>query len=172
MGRPKQYLEGKTPLQAEAICRECGADNARLAEMLGVTRQTLYNWLKRYPELEPAVVRGREQFASVAVEKSLYRRACGYEYDEVVAEAGEDQKLRVVRKTTKHLPPAVDAIKFYLRNRDPERWPDANRTEIGGPDGGPVQVGFELAPELRELLDGIYGTREGARPLLSAPEKS
>ena len=46
---------------------------------------------------------------------------------------------RVVRYE-EELPPDVTAIKYWLGNRQPEKWRDRLSKEITGPNGGAIEV--------------------------------
>ena len=69
------------------------------------------------------------------VERSLYERAVGYDYDTIeyykIKSSGYDdkgkkwEKEELVEKTKKiHVPADVQAAKFYLINRDRRNWKD------------------------------------------------
>jgi len=60
------------------------------------------------------------------IENALYRRATGYEYEEVKTyiklEGGREVKY--TEKTKKHLPPDVAACFILLKNKDKGNWSD------------------------------------------------
>ena len=56
-----------------------------------------------------------------SVEKSLLKRATGYDYEEEVWELVEGEML-LVRKYKKHMPPDTKAILSWLYNRLPNVW--------------------------------------------------
>ena len=54
-----------------------------------------------------------------------YKRCVGFEYDEVTQEIGKDEKGKqaVKKKTVKrYVMPDINAIRFWLTNREPELW--------------------------------------------------
>jgi hypothetical protein len=71
------------------------------------------------------------QRASMAarVERSLYERANGYNYEatKIFMPAGSKQPVGV--PYIEHCPPDVGAAFIWLKNRDPERWRDVQNVE-------------------------------------------
>lgn len=138
-----------------------------LATKLGVVPSTYYKWLKDYPEISEAVKRGREgaqaRAANEAVESSLYSRCLGgafavqkgykvrdVEYDERGRKIRETEHVEMVEETV-YVPADVQAMKFWLTNRMPERW--RNKTELSGD--------LNLGTTVEEYLQGLpEGGRE------------
>lgn len=77
------------------------------------------------------------------VERALFRRAVGYEYQEdtfsVESESGE---AVLVKRVVKHERPDISAIKFWLENRLPEKW--------GGSAGPEESGGVVVLPEIKK----------------------
>jgi hypothetical protein len=63
------------------------------------------------------------------VERSLYQRANGYNYDAVKVFMPAGAKQPVIVHYTEHCPPDVGAAFIWLKNRDPERWRDVQNVE-------------------------------------------
>ena len=119
-----------------------GATDAEIAAKIGISRKTLYEWAKRFPQLGKALERGRER-SNEEVEAALYKKCLGYtvkvkknfklrrvEYDEATGrKVGEREEL-VTGEDEVHVPADVGAQKFWLTNREPERW--SNRVEFEG----------------------------------------
>lgn len=82
--------------------------------VVGVSKQTLYNWLDKHPEFLDAKKR-YETASQLAWEKRLH----------ALATSGDGN---------------ATAIIFGLKNRAPESWRDVKATEITGANGGPVQT--------------------------------
>jgi len=87
--------------------------------------------------------------ADATVENALFRRACGYEVEEIETVVAKDGKARV-RKTKKTIAPDVIAQIFYLKNRAPERWRDKQIREFSGVDGADIKIRLEREKELSE----------------------
>ncbi len=62
-----------------------GATNQTLAEFFGVSSTTLKKWMKKYPGFEESIRRGKD-LADMQVARSLFRRAVGYSYEQIVSE--------------------------------------------------------------------------------------
>lgn len=110
-----------------------GLTDEEIAKNIGISRSTLAEWKKKYPDISDTLKKGKE-IVDMEVENSLLKRAKGYtvkihktfklkkvEYDmmgkkvkeEEVLEQGEDEV---------HVPADTTAIIFWLKNRLPEKW--------------------------------------------------
>lgn len=136
-GRKPKYSRELLP-QIEQWLNE-GAINKDICEKLNINQDTFYQWLKRYPELVEVIARAKA-VANDKVVNALYKRALGYEYEEVTTEIQQvgDKQVKQVKKVKKHVPSDTHACSIWLYNRDRENW--KSRYEITGKDGGPVQV--------------------------------
>jgi hypothetical protein len=63
------------------------------------------------------------------VERSLYERANGYNYEAVKVFMPAGAKQPVVVHYIEHCPPDVGAAFIWLKNRDPEHWRDVQNVE-------------------------------------------
>jgi transposase len=98
---------------------------------LGISHQTYYTWLDKYPELAEAVRRGKEVI-DAEVENKLFESAMGREFWEVTEELGPEGDLIVTKRVKKYVKPEVGAQIFWLKNRKPDVWRDKQHTEISG----------------------------------------
>ena len=131
------------PLLAEGMARR-GMTDEQIAEKLGISVETFYQYVKRYPEFSESLKRGKSP-VDVEVENALLKRALGYDYEETTTEYSSLEKSgkngdkanankgewKVVKKTKKFIPPDVTAQIFWLKNRRPDLWKDrtdANHT--------------------------------------------
>ena len=78
-----------------------GATNKEMAEYLGVTEQTFYNWIKEYPEFARALEEVDRSRAAGEVEKAYFKQALPH--DEVVEihelkGRGKRAKMKLVGK--------------------------------------------------------------------------
>lgn len=163
-GRPSTYDAAKTPKKAEKLLSQ-GLTIEGLAVALDVHPDTVYEWMKVHEEFSEAVTRGRAKADSIA-EAGLYRRACGFEYDETYREVRQflpkpaDEKKIVAaggqvtdyldangllteaidRTIHKVVPADVQAIGYWLGNRKPGVWRNVKAVEVSGPNGGPVKT--------------------------------
>lgn len=126
-GRPTEYK----PKFVDKVQRACanGATIFEIAQMLGVTRTTIYKWMAAHDEFANAIEVGRE-LADRRVEVSLYERAVGYSYEAVKIMQYEGSP--VIVPYVEHVPPDVGAIKHWVANRMPDKWRDHEAAPKGG----------------------------------------
>lgn len=131
-GRPSDYRPEFVE-QVEKLCL-LGATDIQIADFFGVSEKTLNNWKHSHPEFLQSLKLAKEE-ADIAVERSLYRKALGYEFE---SEKVFCQEGQIVRAPIREIvPPSDTAIIFWLKNRKGKDWQD--KKELSGPDGGPVQ---------------------------------
>jgi hypothetical protein len=133
MARPTAY-KPEYAEQAKKLA-VMGLTDAELADVFGVSVRTLYNWKATYPALAKALKVGKKA-PDDRVERSLYQRAVGYEYE---SEKVFQHNGTIVRaKTREHVPASVTAAIFWLKNR--AGWKDVSRQELTGPAGAPIET--------------------------------
>jgi hypothetical protein len=125
-GRPSKY-DSIDLVQVEKLA-SLGLIDTEIASILGVCEKTL-NVYKKKPEFLQAIKKGKDK-ADAKVIESLYRRATGYEHkeDKIFQHNGEP----VIVPTTKHYPPDVTAMIFWLKNRRSKYWRDKQDVEHSG----------------------------------------
>lgn len=97
-----------------------GLTDEQISEKLGISRGTLYNYVKKYSDFATALEEGKEP-VDMDIEMALLNRAKGYEYIETKQTIAGDKVVQSER-TLKHIPAHPDSMKFWLINRLPERW--------------------------------------------------
>lgn len=121
--RYERYVKGKEET-IRAACRK-GITNDELAQLLGCGRTTAQAILRENPEFRKIVDSGKRE-ANLSVENALFKRAVGYEYEEVFTEVRVNKDgsgtTTYVKKTKKHVVPDVLAQMAWLRNRQPDLW--------------------------------------------------
>lgn len=132
-----KYQEWLTPeglVLIEGWARD-GLTLEQIAGNLGVARQTLADWAVRYPNIGNALKKGRD-VADYIVENALFKRATGFQYDEITEEPVTDADglplldedgqpvLRVSKRVIKFMAPDTGAAAFWLKNRRRDRWRD------------------------------------------------
>jgi hypothetical protein len=105
-----------------------GATDAEMALVLGIVESTLNEWKLKYPKFSESINKGKIE-ADANVAASLFKRAVGFNYDEVTYEkiiidkGGEDDedgiKVDAYKKkvVTKIIAPDVAAQNIWLKNR-------------------------------------------------------
>ena len=141
-GRPKEKPGDKCDLIQVEKLAGLGMTDIEIGYVLGVTEQTVNNW-KTDEGFLLALKTGKAKANSRVVE-SLYKRALGYEYEEVTYEAMRLNSTSLPSVTTtpvkvktvvKHIEPNPTAMIFWLKNRQPDRWRDV---KDGVPDKPPA----------------------------------
>ena len=128
----KCKYEKDFPLKAEEMARD-GMIDKDIAVSLGISEETFYQYLKKFPEFSEALKRGKSP-VNVKVENALLKRALGYEYTEKTIEAIVDSKGNAsgqrIKTTTKHIPSDTTAMIFWLKNRKPNAWADRQEVNL------------------------------------------
>lgn len=120
-----KWLTAKGLIQVEGWARQ-GLIEDDIAKNMGVSRQTLSVWKKKFPKFKAALERGKE-VSDFTVESSLYRRALGFQYQEkktILDKNGQEKRVEIYDK---YAVPDTTAIMFWLRNRL-ERWSEQKET--------------------------------------------
>lgn len=104
---------------------------------LEICPNTWRKWKKKHADFLELIQAARKQL-TVNVENALYKRAVGYDYEEVRVEKMKDQIKTV--KTKKHMPADPSSMFFWLNNRTPENWSDRKQIEIAAENAGAKTV--------------------------------
>ena len=100
--------------------RRQGVTIAAIAEQIGISQQTFQLWRKKSRRIKKACEVSVEA-CNMKVEKSLFERAVGYDYEEETWELLEGE-LRLTKVIKKHCPPDIKAIMHWLYNRKSDSW--------------------------------------------------
>ena len=118
-----KYDKNNFPLLAESYARK-GASDKDICKRLGISQDTFYTYVKKYPEFSEALKKGKAP-VDFQVENALLKRALGYDFEEVVTEYVNEEGIRVIKsqkKTTKHMAADISAGIFWLTNRNNKDW--------------------------------------------------
>lgn len=127
MARPTKYK----PEYADQAAKLCllGATDAQLADFFEVSVSTINLWKVQHSEFSESI-KVPKALADERVEQSLFRRAMGYEHDEVDIKVVD--KEIVMTPIRKYYPPDTTAMIFWLKNRNPGQWRDKVEQEHSG----------------------------------------
>jgi len=102
-----------------------GLNEKQICKNLGIAVSTFENYKTKHKELVEALKRGKA-VPIMEIENALYRRATGYEYEEVKTyiKLEGDREVKYTEKIKKHLPPDVAACFILLKNKDKGNWSD------------------------------------------------
>jgi len=117
--------------QVQELCR-VGTTDTMLADHFGVSRETIINWKKTYPEFRAAVLNSKKN-AEIEVTASLYQATldrvitlrqaikCKEIYYDENGKRVEKERVEIV-EVEKHIPADFRSQQFWLRNRNPKQW--------------------------------------------------
>lgn len=114
---------------AASMVKVYGASDAELYRHFDVDKMTFRKWIIEYPELRDAIQQARDEVNSELVERSLLKRAIGYEAEEHEESINAKGTIKTTKKKV-HIPGDVAAQKFFLEKRSSRRWPA--KKEEGG----------------------------------------
>ena len=126
MAKYEYWLTPEGLLRIEGWARD-GLTDEQISHNIGITRETLNQWKNRFSDISDTLKRGKD-VVDREVENALFKRAVGYEYDEV-KEKYECGVLTERTITKKMVVPDTTAQIFWLKNRKPEEWRDKRQVE-------------------------------------------
>lgn len=139
-GKYEQWLTEEGLLQLEAWARN-GLTDEQIAANIGICRDTLIEWKKKYSDISDTLKRGKD-IVDIQVENALLKRALGYTYIEITQERVDDydphtglktgSHMEVTKTVTKEVQPDTTAQIFWLKNRKPDTWRDKRDVGIEG----------------------------------------
>lgn len=157
VGCPTKYNPQFHPAWAKSLAT-LGAIDETIASKMNISVPTLIAWKKKYPEFLKALSEGKASIDE-QVESALFRRAMGYDYDEVT------EKPKIIKRNNrpvevmavaevKHLQkaPEVLAQMFWLKNRKAENWRDKQEVEHSG------NLSYKVIPD--DILEEETGEEE------------
>lgn len=146
----EEWLEPDKLILIEGWARD-GLTDEQIAKNMGIRRETLIAWKKKYPNISNALKRGKEVIDR-QVENALLKRALGYSYKETTSELIFDKDtgeraLRVTKIVEKEVIPDTTAQIFWLKNRKASIWRDKAQVD--------VNAEFSKVDELIEAIDKV-----------------
>lgn len=129
-----------------------GLTDEQIAQNIGISRSTLNEWKKRFPDIKDTIKRGKE-VVDRQVENALFKSAMGYEYTEITKEL-TDSGMKVTKRVTKQVAPNPTSAIFWLKNRKPDKWRDKKETKVSGEMSVNNPFAGLSEEELRKLAEG------------------
>lgn len=128
-GKYKEW-QTKEALTVLSTWAKLGITDKDIADNMGINVKTLYDWKNKYCNISNAL-KIAKNYADAIIENALYKRACGYTYNEIKKETIQDAEGKIlqvnkVTTITKEVAPDVTAQIYWLKNRQPDRWRDSN----------------------------------------------
>lgn len=122
-GKANDWLDENKLLLLQGWARD-GLSDEQIAENMEISVRTLYRWKNEYWQLCHALKKGKDA-ADREIENALFKRAKGYDYEEVREETKNGEVVKRI-VTKKHIPGDTTAQIFWLKNRKPEYWGSGN----------------------------------------------
>lgn len=148
-GKYREWLTEEGLIRIQGWARD-GLSDEQIAANMGISPSTFYEWKRKYPEILEATREGKD-VPDRKVENALYQscfdrtitvlkafKVKRVYYDDHGRRC-EEEKLETAEETVA-IPANEKAQEFFLRNRKPVEWPDKQRQEITGADGGVLSV--------------------------------
>ena len=125
-GKYHAWLQEDNLIRIENWAR-MGLTDEQIAKNMGVNKTTLYDWIKKFPDISNSIKKGKAPI-DFEVENALFKRAIGYEYEEVetIIEEIDGKQRKRIKKIKKVALPETSAVIFWLKNRKPEQWRKLN----------------------------------------------
>ena len=122
-----EWLEKDKLTLLEGWARD-GLTDEQIANNIGISRSTLFEWRKNNQDISNALKKGKE-VVDIEVENALLKRALGYTYKEVTKEQVKNPttgqyEMMITKEVTKEVQPDTTAQIFWLKNRKPDKWRD------------------------------------------------
>lgn len=164
-GKYEKWLEPENLLLLESWARN-GLTDDQIAKNMGIRRETLYEWKKKYPNISNTLKKGKEVI-DIEVENALLKKALGIsktvkkpiKIKEVIYENG--RKLKEIERIEyadeeMYIPPETAAIIFWLKNRRSDIWREKQSVVLSGnvDTNNPFEgLSYEQLVKLAELGD-------------------
>lgn len=134
-GKYHDWLTPEGLLKIQGWARD-GLTDKEIAKEIGISKQTFYDWQKKYPDFSDSIKKNKE-VADRSVEDALFRKATGYKTKEIIRERQWNRttgqyELVTVKEVEKDVAPDTTAQIFWLKNRKPETWRDKREVLTDG----------------------------------------
>lgn len=134
-GKYEYWLTQEGLLKLEGWARD-GLTDEQMAHNMGISRETLSQWKKKYSDISDTLKKGKE-VVDIQVENALLKRALGYSYKETIQELVIDKdtgekEMAVTKIIERQMAPDTTAQIFWLKNRRPDKWKDKQDVEVSG----------------------------------------
>ena len=134
-GKYEQWLTPEGLIKLEGWARD-GLTDEQMAKNMGINRDTLRVWKKKYSGISGTLKRGKE-VVDREVENALLKRALGYSFTETTRELRTNEEtgekeLVVTKTVVKDIQPDTTAQIFWLKNRKPNEWRDKKDVGVSG----------------------------------------
>ena len=127
-GLYKEWIQGDGLIKIQGWARK-GLTNVQIAQNIGITEKTLYEWAAKYSEFSEALKKTKE-ITVYEVEDAMFKAAKGYFVTETKTITNKDGKVIRIENNKKWIAPSTTAQIFFLKNKDPDNWRERNDISI------------------------------------------
>lgn len=142
MAKIDEWLEQDKLILLEGWARD-GLTEEQIANNIGISRQSLWEWKKKEVDILNALKKGKE-VVDIEVENALLKKALGYTITLHKQKVTKDGDVVDIEEEV-HIAPDTTAQIFWLKNRRKQQWRDKVEVETNG----------EELNKVRELLAKI-----------------
>ena len=152
MARGVSIEDWDCPEGLELLRQWSGLDLGEIAKRMGITRTTLSRWCKKCDAIR-AVLYDRKKCEAVEREvyASCFDRTRVVKLQKQVLDKNGEVKTLIEEKAVV-LPADFRAQKYWLNNRNPDRWKEKVEVSVDAVSGGTVEL------PIAEMLDGQSGS--------------
>lgn len=100
-----------------------GLNKTQIGKNIGISRSALYQWEKKSKHIQDILHESKAIKTEIVV-NALFKRAIGYDHEDIEYRYDENGNEYPYRKFRKHYPGDPSLIKYYANNTDPANWKD------------------------------------------------
>ena len=151
-GKFAEWITDDGLLRIQSWARD-GLTDEQIAHNMGIRPATIYDWIKRFPQISDALKKGKAP-VDAEVENALLKRALGFTYEETTTDIEQIPTSRLdedgnpiireiihTKTVTKTALPDTTAQIFWLKNRRPDRWRDKQDVSV---NSEPVRIVIDV----------------------------
>ncbi len=149
MGRPDKYDPAFCNIVKNLYLMIPNIKVEEVAELLGISVKTYYNWQEKYSAFEQSVNEGKVGTDLKAIE-NLADMVTGYEIVEVHINKTTGDEIEVRRQSK----PDLAAIRYWLNNRRSENWRERRDNNVTHDLGDPFKEMMERVAARKGRIPG------------------
>ena len=139
-----EWLEKDKLTLLEGWARD-GLTDEQIANNIGISRSTLFEWKKNNQDISNTLKKGKE-VVDIEVENAMLKRALGYTITINEQKVDKNGYVHDLKRDI-HIPGDVTAQIFWLKNRKRQQWRD--KFEYSN-DGGEISKLDEILKEIKK----------------------
>lgn len=124
-GKYAEWITEDSLIMIKGWARD-GYSNVQIADRIGITPQTLCEWMNRFPSFSEAIKKGRAPVME-KIEDAFYSKCEWQEYEETreeIIKHPDGSETRKIVRVRHPMPPDTAALIFAMKNLKPHKWRD------------------------------------------------